>query len=151
MVDPRFRGHGVRGHVLGGHNTTSRSQGGEMIEFSGYKYEGASGSDDVLVLEVMGRIDSDASNFLLDCIQGYIDNGENKFVLDCSDLAYISSMGLATLVRANSRLKSRGGRIALAGVKGVAADALRLVGFHRLFNIYPSVDEAAQAVESDAD
>ena len=111
-----------------------------MIEFSGYRHES---QPDVFVLEVMGHIDTDASNFLLDCIQGYIDSGEEKFVLDCSDLAYISSMGLATLVRANSRLKSKGGNIALAGVKGVAADALRVVHFDRLFNMFPSVDEAA--------
>ena len=115
-----------------------------MIEFSGYKHEVRS---DVFVLEVMGHIDTDASHFLLDCIQGYIDSGEQKFVLDCSDLAYISSMGLATLVRANSRLKPMGGQIALAGVKGVAADALRIVHFDRLFNLYPTVDAAADALD----
>jgi len=111
-----------------------------MIEFSGYKHETHA---DIFVLEVMGHIDTDASNFLLDCIQGYIDSGETKFVLDCTDLAYISSMGLATLVRANSRLKPKGGKIALAGVRGVAADALRVVHFDRLFNMFSSVDEAA--------
>ena len=58
-------------------------------------------------------------------------------------------MGLAVLVRANSRLKPLGGKIALAGVKGVAADALRIVHFDRLFNMYPTVDEAAAAVDQD--
>lgn len=111
-----------------------------MIEFSGYKH---AQHPTVFVLEVMGHIDTDASNFLLDCIQGYIDSGEKKFVLDCTDLSYISSMGLATLVRANSRLATKGGKIALAGVKGVAADALRVVHFDRLFNMFPTVDEAA--------
>jgi len=115
-----------------------------MIEFSGYKHEQC---QDVFVLEVMGHIDSDASRFLLDCIQGYIDGGEHMFVLDCSDLAYISSMGLATLVRANSRLKSSGGQIALAGVKGVAAEALRIVNLDRIFNMFPTVDEAAEALK----
>ncbi len=115
-----------------------------MIEFSGYKHDDW---DNVFVLEVMGHIDSDASRFLLDCIQGYIDAGEQKFVLDCSELAYISSMGLATLVRANSRLKDGGGEIALAGVKGVAADVLRLVHFDRIFNMFPTVDDAAEALQ----
>jgi anti-anti-sigma factor len=116
-----------------------------MIEFSGYKHPER---NDVFVLEVMGNIDTDASRFLLDCIQGYIDSGEHKFVLDCSELAYISSMGLATLVRANSRLEPMGGMIALAGVKGVAADALRVVHFDRLFNMFPTVNEAAEALDS---
>jgi anti-sigma B factor antagonist len=116
-----------------------------MIEFSGYKHPER---NDVFVLEVMGHIDTDASHFLLDCIQGYIDSGEHKFVLDCSELAYISSMGLATLVRANSRLEPLGGMIALAGVKGVAADALRVVHFDRLFNMFPTVNEAAEALDS---
>ena len=119
-----------------------------MIEFSGYKHNQW---NDVFVLEVIGHIDTDASNFLLDCIQGYIDSGEQKFVLDCSELAYISSMGLATLVRANSRLKPMGGKIALAGVKGVAADALRLVHFDRLFNMFPTVDAAADALQAKDD
>ncbi len=118
-----------------------------MIEFSGYKHQEWK---DVFVLEVMGHIDTDASNFLLNCIQGYIDSGEHKFVLDCSDLAYISSMGLATLVRANSRLEPKGGRIALAGVRGVAADALRVVHFDRLFNMFPTVDEAAAALQDES-
>jgi len=115
-----------------------------MIEFSGYKHEKY---QEIFVLEVMGHIDSDASQFLLDCIQGYIDGGEKKFVLDCSELTYISSMGLATLVRANSRLKPMGGQIALAGVKGVAADALRIVNLDRIFNMFPTVDDAAEALK----
>ena len=40
-----------------------------MIEFSGYKH---SDYPDVFVLEVMGHIDTEASEFLLSCIQGYI-------------------------------------------------------------------------------
>jgi len=118
-----------------------------MIEFSGYKHQQW---QNVFVLEVMGHIDTDASHFLLNCIQGYIDSGEHKFVLDCSELAYISSLGLATLVRANSRLMPEGGQIALAGVRGVAADALRVVHFDRLFNMFPTVDEAAEALQQES-
>jgi anti-sigma B factor antagonist len=117
-----------------------------MIEFSGYKH---SDYPDVFVLEVMGHIDTEASEFLLSCIQGYIDSGEQKFVLDCSELSYISSLGLATLVRANKRLKTKGGRLALAGVKGVAADALRVVHFDRMFNMFPTVDKAAESLENE--
>ena len=36
-----------------------------------------------------------------------------------------------------------------AGVKGVAADALRIVRFDRLFNMFPTVDEAAQSLKDE--
>ena len=93
-----------------------------------------------------GRIDSNCSEFLLDCIQGYIDRGETKLVIDCSDLEHISSMGLAVLVRAKSRLKKHGGVLAIAGAKGAAADVLNLVHFDRLFGLFGTVEEAAKSV-----
>ena len=114
-----------------------------MIDFTAYRYEA---SGDTLVLVITGKLDSTTSQYVLDCLQDHIANGEHKFVLDCSELTYISSVGLGTLVRANSRLKDMGGAVALAGVKGVVAEALRLVHFDRLFNMYDDVDQAAAAL-----
>ena len=116
-----------------------------MIDYTSYRLEDAGNT---LVLEVTGRLDSMTSGFLLDCIQGLIENGEKRVVLDLADLQTISSEGLAVLVRANTRLKKLGGKIALASVGGTVADVLRLVHFDRLFGLYPDVDEAAQAIAS---
>lgn len=111
-----------------------------MIEFESNTLDGA---NDTLVLFVQGRLDNESSEYLLDCIQGHIEDGTKNFVLDCSELDYISSIGLGTLVRANSRLKRSEGKVLLVGVAGVVAEVLRISHLDRIFNIYPDVETAA--------
>ncbi len=113
-----------------------------MVHYASYKLEGA---DDTRVLQVKGKLDSSTSGPLSECIDGHIDKGSHKIILDCSELDAIASEGLATLVRANSRLKKLGGKFALAGVKGTVADVLRIVHFDRLFKLSATVDEAAES------
>lgn len=113
-----------------------------MIEYATYR---TGSNNDILVLEITGRLDSASSQFLLDCIQGHIDDGLHKFILDCTNLAYISSFGLGALVRTNSNLKGREGSVALVGVQGLIADVLRIAHLDRLFHLFPTVDDAAQS------
>ncbi|MEM6690168.1 MAG: STAS domain-containing protein [Planctomycetota bacterium] len=114
-----------------------------MINYTTYNH---AEFPDVLVVEAGGKLDSHSSQFLLDCIQGIVEHGNKKVLLDCEDLDLINSMGLATLVRANSRLKKLGGSLAIANAHGVVADVLKVVHFDRLFGLYSSVDEAASAI-----
>ena len=114
-----------------------------MIDYTTYPL---ADDESILVLELTGRLDSGSSEFLLDAIQGFIDDGTRKFVLDCNDLEYISSVGLAALVRANSRLKQQSGSVALANIPGTIAEILRIVHFDRLFHMYNSVVAAADSM-----
>jgi anti-sigma B factor antagonist len=114
-----------------------------MIDYVTYQ----TGSDnDVLVLELDGRLDEHTADFLIDCLSGHIQNGTSKIVLDCQQLSHVTSVGLGALVRVHSRLKKDGGEVKLARVEGVISDILRIVHFDRLFNIYPSVEEACEAM-----
>lgn len=114
-----------------------------MIDYTTYPM----GDDEsILVLELTGRLDDESSQFLIDYLQGMIDEGSHKFVLDCGLLDHISSHGLGTLVRANSRLKKIDGAVALANVPGTIAEILRIVHFDRLFHIFPDVTAAANSL-----
>ena len=114
-----------------------------MINYSGYKIESPV---EAFVIDVTGRLDTATSEYLLDCVQGYIDQGERKLILNCAELEYISSMGIATLVRANSRLKNKQGRVVIVGLTGIVADAIRLVRLDRLIGLFGTVDEATAAL-----
>lgn len=111
-----------------------------MIDYTHYHHPEQSS---VLVVQVAGRLDSTTADFLLDCLQGFIERGESRIVVDCMGLQSITSIGLATLVRANSRLKSSGGEMNIANASGVVAETLKIVHFDRLFHMFPSVDDAA--------
>ncbi|KAA1262021.1 putative anti-sigma factor antagonist [Rubripirellula obstinata] len=117
-----------------------------MIDYISYTH---AYHPDVLVVEVSGKLDSITSQYLLDCIEGFIGDEAEKIVLDCGDVDQINSMGLAVLVRANSRLKKIGGTMAIASAAGTVAEILHIVHFDRLFGLYPNVDEAAAAITKD--
>lgn len=116
----------------------------QMIDYTTYHH---SDHPDVLVIEATGQIDMTAADFMLDCIQGFIDRGEHQFVIDCESLELMTSFGLSMLVRANRRLKEKGGAIAIAGARGLVAQTLHLVHFDRLFHMFPDVDQAAASFE----
>ncbi len=118
-----------------------------MIDYTTTKHETY---PNVIVFDVTGRLDSTTCKFLLECIEGYIERGETKLVLDCSELKYISSAGLETFIQTKKRLKAHGGTFAIAGVKGIVAEAIKLVHFDRLFSMFPTVDEAAEHLATEA-
>ena len=104
--------------------------------------------DQILVMEVEGRLDTEASQYLLDCVQAQIDRGMHDIILDCSNLEYISSMGLGTLVRANSRLRALSGSVALVQVPGLVADVIGIARLDKLLHIFSTVEEAADSFKS---
>lgn len=115
-----------------------------MIEFNSKLLEGTS----TLVLELEGRLDGASSEYLLDCIQGHVEDGVKNVILNCTELEYISSIGLGTLVRANTRLKPREGRVVLVGVKGLVAEVLKVAHLDRIFNLFPDVETAAADLQA---
>ena len=116
-----------------------------MIDWETYR---KGENNEILVLEIDGRLDVTSSEYLLDCIQGHIEDGVHLFILDCSPLEFISSAGLGTLVRANKRLQDRGGAVALAGVKGIIAEAIHFARLDKVFHLFPTVEEAASSLKS---
>ena len=117
-----------------------------MIDYHRYT-TGPNGQ--ILVIEVTGRLDNDSSPFFFDCLEGEIEDGNTRVILDCSDLTFLSSLGIGTLIRIQSRLKQRGGTVKLADVPGVVADVLHVVHLDRLLDIYPDVDAAVAAFATD--
>ena len=92
-----------------------------------------------------GRLDAFHCDYLLSCVEHQIEDGRKKLILDCKDLEFISSMGLAMLIRAHAKMKKLGGDVKLAGVGGLVASTLSLVGLDRVFHLYPTVEEAVAA------
>jgi anti-sigma B factor antagonist len=113
-----------------------------MIEYETYQ---PGDNDEVLVIEVGGRLDTMSSEYLVDCVKTHTDRGARKIVLDCTNLDYVSSLGLAALIRSNSKMKEVGGSVALVQVPGLVADVVRIAHLDRLLNIYPTVEAALES------
>lgn len=97
---------------------------------------------DVVVLKLIGRLDTNTSQSLSDKAIGLIDGGLNKLVLDLAELNYISSAGLRVLLMLAKKLKSIGGKVALASLQDNVKEVFELSGFSSIFESFPGVSEA---------
>ena len=63
---------------------------------------------DVLVLSADGVLDSHNAEEFVNELGGLVEGGAGKLIVDCSRLGYISSYGIAILMRLHKKLARRG-------------------------------------------
>lgn len=99
----------------------------------------------IKVVAVSGEVDLSTSpqvrDALLDCILG-----GGSVVVDLSQVAYIDSSGVASLVEAFQNAKSRGLGFALANVGDTPLRVLKLARLDQVFVIHDAVDDAVGAL-----
>jgi anti-anti-sigma factor len=100
---------------------------------------------EILGIVLDGRLDTTTSAQFNQAIQNHLDLGRTKIIIDCRRVEYISSLGLGSLVALQARLRKKGGEVKLAGVYGVAADAIRLVRLDTLVGIYGDMEVARES------
>jgi anti-anti-sigma factor len=69
-------------------------------------------------------------------------NGASRIVLDCSQLEYISSAGIRSLLSLARKTKSHGGSLVLCNPGEITEKVLTLSGFAGILPMYKSLDEA---------
>jgi len=110
--------------------------------------ERPSGTEGVRLLALDGGLDHTNTDEFIEKMYRLLDEGSPCVVLDLARLSYISSWGLASLVRVHHHFATRGGRIAFANLHSAVATLLRLSHLDRLFDLYPTVPAALKAVAS---
>jgi len=97
---------------------------------------------DALVVIVSGRMDAiTATEFDTQC-QSWISDGETKVVIDLSDLEYISSAGLRSILAAAKKLKGVQGELLFSGLSGMVEEVFNVSGFAAMFKIYKTPEDA---------
>jgi stage II sporulation protein AA (anti-sigma F factor antagonist) len=103
---------------------------------------------DVMILSADGGLNSsNAAGFIAD-IEQLIDGGLCRLIVDCDKLEYVSSYGLGVLLGLSKRMKSRGGEIKLAGLRGLIVQVLHVSRLDGMFQIYQDVDQARLSFRS---
>src|SRR5436190_8869808 len=100
---------------------------------------------DILGIVLDGSLNATTTEQFNQAIQNHLDQGRTKIILDCHRVEYISSLGLGSLVALQARLRKKGGEVKLAGLYGLAADAIRLVHLDKLLNIYGDMELARES------
>ena len=100
--------------------------------------------DDVTVCMIEGEINITTSPDLRKAFDALIKNNVGKVVVDLTNVSYIDSSGLATLVEMFQRLKKIGGRLRFAGMNQKIRSIFEITKLHKLFEICDTLDAALQ-------
>ena len=114
-----------------------------MIQFNSYPWNGD--EKGVMVVELSGRLDTETADTFFAHLEKNVAAGHVHLVFDCQKLEHISSLGFGMMIRAHSRLQKEGGGVRFARLEGFIEEAFRIVGFHKLFENYPSVEAAVKS------
>jgi anti-anti-sigma factor len=101
----------------------------------------------VLVIRLAGTLDTDNGKRVDDYVKESFQSEQPCHVLlDFSDLPYVPSVLLGSLLFWKDQIGKRGGALVLFAVQSFVADLLRTVGFHRLFTLTPDQETALAAL-----
>ena len=98
--------------------------------------------NEIGIIRFAGRLDATTSQEVFEKCSKTIEAGARSLILDCTDLAFLSSAGLRTLLLVAKQLQVRGGRAAIFGQKDVVREVFDLSGFSALFLFSPSEADA---------
>ncbi len=88
------------------------------------------------------RLDAHNSQELKDKLLQLLENGVKVLVLDLSEVRFVDSSGLGALLSGHKNATLREGRLVLAGVQTRVQSMFELTRLHRVFEIYPRVEDA---------
>jgi anti-sigma B factor antagonist len=100
---------------------------------------------DILAIILRGDLDSVSAPEFDRQIQGHLDAGHSKVIIDCHKMGYLSSLGIASLVALQTKLRRRGGEVKLAAIFGRAMEVMRLVRLDKMFDIYGDLEFARKS------
>jgi len=102
------------------------------------KYE-----NDVMILELKGRLDANTSEQLEKKLIPPINNDKYlKIIIDFADLEYISSAGLRLLLLAAKKLDKKDGKIVLCAMQDFIKEVFEISGFTPIFPITEDQEKA---------
>ncbi len=98
----------------------------------------------VLVLKPESRIDSQNAKDFEDGVLSRVDN-EKSILLDFSDVEYISSACLRTLLTLTKKIKEDGGEIAITSLTENVKQIFKVSGFDTILQLFEDKDEAIKS------
>lgn len=102
------------------------------------------GQKSIYIVYVQGRLDQRLTPDLEDTLNELLAAEHYELVVDLSETTYINSGGLRSLVSAWRRAKQSDGNLVLSGLNTRLQEIFELVGFDKVFQIYPTA-KAAQS------
>lgn len=99
------------------------------------------------IIVIKGRLDVTTTQDLEKTFTDLFAQGKNKMLIDCTELDYISSAGLRTLLTAAKNSKKVNGKIVLTNLNANVKQIFEISGFTSIFDIFDSMANAIASLE----
>ncbi len=97
----------------------------------------------VVLIEVKEeRLDAHNSGSLKTEMLSLFEDGKQNLVIDLKEVRFVDSSGLGSLVSGFKNASARNGNLKLCGLQPQVKSMFELTRLHRVFEIFPSADEA---------
>jgi anti-sigma B factor antagonist len=96
----------------------------------------------VTVVTLVGEIDLETSPQLRTLLRAKAQLKEVRLLLDFSQVSYVDSSGMATLIEFYQTTKTTGGKLALAALTKRVQSALEIVRLHEILSIHVDLPTA---------
>ena len=96
----------------------------------------------IKVLCLNGDLNANTSAEVETRLNQLIMGGNNKLVVNLDELNYISSAGLRVFLMANKLIKKKDGSLRLCCLNNTVKEVFEISGFHLIFSIFNSEEEA---------
>jgi anti-sigma B factor antagonist len=97
---------------------------------------------DVWVLKPLGRIDASCSGQVKDKVLSMIDGNRTRVLLDFSEVDFIDSSGLGTLVSCLNTMNKVGGALKLCSFQENPKHVFEMTRLDRIFEVFEDRNEA---------
>jgi anti-sigma B factor antagonist len=99
---------------------------------------------DFMIIELDERLDAGNASELKSEAAKMIETGTGTLILDLKATKFIDSIGLGALVSILKQTAQNNSKVVLAALSPQVRQIFELTRLHRLFDIYESVEEAAE-------
>lgn len=102
--------------------------------------------DGIPVIAISGDVDLASSPKLREHLKSKTSEKCSKLLLDFSDVSYIDSSGLATLIEYFQAAQSFGGKLAISNLSPRVRNVFEIVRLEQIFSLHPDVPSAVSAL-----
>ncbi len=97
---------------------------------------------DIAIIKPEGRIDWNTMPIFSDCLNRLIQDGNKKILIDFSDLEYMASSGMRSLITSLKKIEEAGGTMAICSLSSQMEELFNVVQFDKIIKIYKTDFEA---------
>lgn len=105
-------------------------------------------ADNITILDCSGDVDLYSSTHLREALLEQMQSGVPSILVNMSEVSYIDSSGIATLVEGLQLSRQTKTRFGLYGLRSNARSVLELARLHKVFNIFEDEQEALEKISS---